>query len=777
MSDAVNPVPDIFEGFWTDWTGGRIRGLTLTLCPTSANLLTNSLAMFVTLCGIQLWTIIRYILHHYGASQQLAATPHLNKEQLILRNASSATATARLMLDLAWRSRRSSGKLSLRAYAIGTSAIAYTIFFFAAGIFSTKAISAAQSNGISPVLARSKQCGELDSTYQDIVWGDYSTDEEFASYVQYNEFQSHNIELSVQYAQECYYPLKEQKETPTSCQVLKNATVGITMPTLGECPFQQDMCHSESDTIILDTGNISSHSHFGINARPEDRLTYQRVTKCAVLNATAQTSGWNGSVTNTSDPRPLPNEAYAYYGRSLNYDTEWTYAITNFASFYNNFSVKVTLPYQLDIELAVAQSEPQLSSSDFEPIDGLVQSSADVNLLFLSFPGTYLNAVDDPWFAAHQPHDFKVAKPLFQQRFARDSAISTIGCTEQHNFCTNNGICTGLLGLDQVQNVDSFKSVLNTHQNITWNRMVDAMEDSLLSQVVGTISQSSTPLMASGKTVFGFTGASSSEALPIHQWKLELQYWHSIAMSHLQRKLFRSATGDIAPQNENMQTVVPASLPAEKWFCNDFIVHSNSHQSFSVLALVVIVFLGMLVIIASFCVEPIACIVRRCLNKSAPRRYWDRDDMLELQRSTTRSRWRPSIAPATTRREGSELEPTHDEATATPPYHISDRRSSSQVLSTSDPAFRFVRQHELRTSGRRSNKPDQPAWPLRDSFIAISLDSVSPVSPETPLYASITTDSGAAPQVPATPRPAALTPGWNIRTTLNLANEPRYAWI
>lgn len=35
--------------------------------------------------------------------------------------------------------------------------------------------------------------------------------------------------------------------------------------------------------LRLDTGLLDSHTHFGINARPEDRFQYRRVTECAVL--------------------------------------------------------------------------------------------------------------------------------------------------------------------------------------------------------------------------------------------------------------------------------------------------------------------------------------------------------------------------------------------------------------------------------------------------------------------------------------------------------------
>lgn len=36
----------------------------------------------------------------------------------------------------------------------------------------------------------------------------------------------------------------------------------------------------------MNTGLIDSHSHLGLNARKEHRLTYRRLTTCAPINAT-----------------------------------------------------------------------------------------------------------------------------------------------------------------------------------------------------------------------------------------------------------------------------------------------------------------------------------------------------------------------------------------------------------------------------------------------------------------------------------------------------------
>ena len=54
MTQALEPSAYIFEGIWTNHSKTGVRGLTLTLTSAHSTLLTNSLALFVTLAGGQL---------------------------------------------------------------------------------------------------------------------------------------------------------------------------------------------------------------------------------------------------------------------------------------------------------------------------------------------------------------------------------------------------------------------------------------------------------------------------------------------------------------------------------------------------------------------------------------------------------------------------------------------------------------------------------------------------------------------------------------------------
>lgn len=52
-----------YTGVWTNWSHGRIFGLTLTLSHRNGAFLTAFLALFVTFVGTCFWRITKFALH------------------------------------------------------------------------------------------------------------------------------------------------------------------------------------------------------------------------------------------------------------------------------------------------------------------------------------------------------------------------------------------------------------------------------------------------------------------------------------------------------------------------------------------------------------------------------------------------------------------------------------------------------------------------------------------------------------------------------------------
>jgi hypothetical protein len=617
MPQALDPTAYVHEGFWTDWTKGTTRGLTLTLCPTSANLLIATLALFVTMSGGQLWTIVRFALHQARASDRYGTlgVPH-NQQQVILRNATTDIATARLFIRLAWSWRKTAVKLFSSSIVIVLLAISHAVFFMVAGAF-----SAALTNAGPSVLSRSPYCGDFNESYLATVDNgvNASTTGTFQLFLEFIAKEEHDVQLSLEYARECY----NASSLSSSCDTFQQPRLYWETLQNGSCPFDSTAC-SDSGTTVFDTGLIDSHNDLGINAHVDDRLFYRKVTNCTVLNDTAQVTDWvNG--TNSAGAPPV-DIAYAYFGHSIQYPTEWTYAYSDFAAFYTNFSGQTTTPYQVFPQIAFGQSTTSNKSS-FAPIHEIQQSDADITLLFLSFTGRYAEPVDDPWFSAHRLHLADSRTAIARTTYARDRPVSTLGCTEQHQVCTNAGECTPLLGFNQVQAFMDAKFNFTANQNVTLNRIMNAVQRSTMREVVAGLAVGSTPLLAINATASAST--TLSLGLPPNQWQLEAEYWHSVAMSQLQRKFVEYGTGQMAAQTAY---IVPPTTASERWICDNLMIRGTAYQSFSVLAIALIVGFGSLVIVVSLNIESMASCIQTRLGKGlAARKSWDDHDMLGLK--------------------------------------------------------------------------------------------------------------------------------------------------
>jgi hypothetical protein len=328
MSRILDPAAYVYEGFWINWTKGRVQGLTLTLNPTGANLLIAVLALFVTMSGSQLWTIIRFTLHQMRASKKSRSFSMLyDQQQFVLRNTTTDLATAQRICELAWSWRKSAAKPFSGSIVMVLTAAIHFVFFIIAGTLSSNLASAGQT-----VLSRSPYC-ELSNnpTYIENAAGriNASTAAAFATSVQFLAQRKQDVQLSLEYMRECYMtstsaPLASYESS--SCQTFQQPELNFTVSHNGSCPFDPNTCSETSQTILFDTGPIDSHNDLGINANYDDRLTYRRVTNCTVLNGTSYTTGWVNQ-TNSVGSQLLPELeiAYAFYGPSLQYATNWTY--------------------------------------------------------------------------------------------------------------------------------------------------------------------------------------------------------------------------------------------------------------------------------------------------------------------------------------------------------------------------------------------------------------------------------------------------------------------
>lgn len=625
MDRPSDPSAYIFEGFWINWTKGRILGSTLTLSNTNSTLLTNLLALFVTMAGSQFWTIVRFTLHQVRASFPDRQSDMLyNKEQVVLRNSTSAAVAAQLFLTLHWASRKDVSESPAKSTPILFVAIFSATFFLIAGAFSNTVADAGTN-----VLSRSPFCGVFNETYLALtqygIDGALANPETLALFQEAEAKLEHDIELSVQYAQSCYLM---QGTGSSNCDTFQSSRLQVETSQAEGCPFKAEICRPDVDTIVFDTGFINSHADLGINAAKHDRLFYRRVTNCTILDDTKQTTGWINQSTSVLDgSQPTWQIAYANFGPSILWEKNVTYSYSNFANFYTGFAGDWSMSYQLGSDMACSKnSDPEQCESTFDPITELELSDADLNLLYLGFTGTYINPVDDPWFAAHQPYHLNTSVPFLQTTYARDRPISTLACTEQHQVCTIDQ-CTPLLGYSQVQESVATNIALTPSQNVTFDRVMNAAAEAVIETIVDTLAYVTSPVLALDKRMS--ESHTISLPLPNDQWKTEIAYWQSISLAQLQRTIVEYGTGQIAAQP---QYLLPPSTNSGKWLCQNLMIRSTVYGSFSVLALSLILWIGLAVILLSLTTEQVAAWLWRRLGRGdGAGEIWRDHDMLGEQ--------------------------------------------------------------------------------------------------------------------------------------------------
>lgn len=139
MAKALDASDYIFQGCRVDWSKGRLLGSTLTLNSTNSTLLTNMLALFVTMVRGQFWIILRFTLHQHRASSEISdhqSKRLYNQEQVVLRKTTSALTTAQLLLTLRWASRRSISEPTSQNTSMIVLAVLTAAFIFTATTFS-----------------------------------------------------------------------------------------------------------------------------------------------------------------------------------------------------------------------------------------------------------------------------------------------------------------------------------------------------------------------------------------------------------------------------------------------------------------------------------------------------------------------------------------------------------------------------------------------------------------------------------------------------------------
>ncbi|RDW80775.1 hypothetical protein BP5796_05473 [Coleophoma crateriformis] len=630
MSTTTN-ITGVYLGHWVNWSFGTVRGSTVTLTQGHGTLLNNFIAIFITYVGTRTWSIICLVTHQ-ALSKKSPQDAIYHQQQVLLRNSSGGQTTAWRLSMLAWALRRDSVSTFLRILSFALFSLATPIAFMTAGITSAQ-VSSAMGN---EVLLSGQHCGRVQLNLN-------------ASQFDINNFLNPYYKRLMKgcstRAQQCY----AMPATPEQCPTFIKTNLSIHVSPNASCPFRDWTCQKNSGNLILETGHLNIHTDFGVNTRPEDRITVYQRFHCAPLNLRGYSNvsnsylDSNGQATLAYDAREV---VHLYFGKrwpgqpnNLTYEYPLNRNAT-IAEYGWGITQSPYFAYRLNAERSFgSEYDPNIILSDFQAIDDLQHDTADTQLFFLSANGvSFGEQVDDPWYSAHKIfYDLPNTQGNLTGNtvYQADNAVNVIGCAMQFQYCNPNmPLATGCGPLTTgpltsttsatKYNLSIFKTEAQKQNFLIMDaifRSTPAIIPTYLVQALGT------SLLASDN----YFSAGSQAPLPDNQWQLDMKNIFGVGLAAQQQAFFDFANG---PSSSLPQIFfVKPNDDYEQAFCKSQKILRTDYTSFSTLGLALTFVLGGFLISTSYALEPLLhSIQRKRKSDSYASIEWYMNDILQLQK-------------------------------------------------------------------------------------------------------------------------------------------------
>ncbi|KAJ3575215.1 hypothetical protein NPX13_g4108 [Xylaria arbuscula] len=260
-----------------------------------------------------------------------------------------------------------------------------------------------------------------------------------------NVYHGDRINNAAAYASQCY----SDKVSPgmTQCSLLTTPRIVGNKDTRAHCPFNNTICRETSKNLRVDSGFLDSHIHFGLNATPDQRISWRNVFHCAPM----VTEGYTSLYFNSHPDKSLDGSTlYHYGGFSFAERRDYMFLAKTLQSQYSlMLSNDSVLSYSnLDLQVIPVIIENGTSSPySFVPIEQVARDDADLFILFLSGNGViFSQPSEDPWYrVAHASTQFVVFGADYESEdnlYLPLEPASPLGCTAQYQFCNaGSGKC------------------------------------------------------------------------------------------------------------------------------------------------------------------------------------------------------------------------------------------------------------------------------------------------------------------------------------------------
>ncbi|OJD29408.1 cytochrome p450 protein [Diplodia corticola] len=605
MSDspAINPSHPyhVHTGIWTNWSFGSVYGATLTLRREDANLLVAFMAVFVSIIGNRLWRICCFAFHQAYASNNACDGLH-HQRQAVLRNSSTAASGLVTLIELPWAWRNTAREPFGRILPLLIFAALFTTAFILASGFSSKIVTGTE------VLLSGNDC----------TWFDPNLNGTLDSLGALIAFQFERTQVAASYAHQCY---SSDSSNILGCNVFIKKMLPATLVKNASCPFEDKICRNANTNIFLDTGFLDSHTDFGLNAPPSQRFQYRRVLHCAPLITEGYKTIWNAS----------SDRSYTTYNYGSSSSSYFNYTYPNEAVWNSSLQHAGTYP----VDYAIGTQEVSYTNGsvhylDSELVPALRRPDADVSIIYLSAGGIlFTQKTTDDWYRATTETTGPFEEPYNVPFYAQDEPASPLACAKQEQLCNPNlpdgSRCSPLSGnLDMNANLGKLAGGNKSANLISWLHKITLQPDISLTQVVSILGSQA---LRSKQTV----GYGVQSPLPDGQWQLDVQHWFAISLAMIQERFVDAAAGHT--DSAIRPFVKEPDNREERMMCSSQKIMSSEHTSFSLFALLFILVVGVLVVIASFVLEPVALWVRKRYGLDyGAHLEWYSNETLQLQR-------------------------------------------------------------------------------------------------------------------------------------------------
>lgn len=295
----------VYTGFWVDHSHPVALGATLTVPIRWGNYLIAALSSLVAWAASNAWKLCSFYLHQWYAAK--ADKDVLDHQLQVLLRGPSSVADAfveSIELHAAWRRRVPQLRSGRRMLPLMLLFAAVGVLFAAAGIFVADVASKTYQDVLVPVVPFA--CGDLHFVWnQDLHAPDRAEmmDAQLMGMMDWFKF-------ARSYAT-AHYSNTSSARFNAEFPLAKLPFTAAESP----CPFDVDgttRCLGPNLTTgpawTMDSGWLDSHAHFGMNAKPEDRVEWRKLATCAVVDATNYTTT-PFSVVEESDGVPI-NHTY-----------------------------------------------------------------------------------------------------------------------------------------------------------------------------------------------------------------------------------------------------------------------------------------------------------------------------------------------------------------------------------------------------------------------------------------------------------------------------------